>query len=408
MTIKELEQKTGLARSTIRFYEQEGLFRSQRQENNYRDYSQEDVLLLQRIALLRNLGVSLEQIRELISRNISLDKVLTSQRAACEKEAASKVLEADLCTRLQRDCQSFDEIIPEKYQDLNEMPFSQDPGYSEDVPLFSVKRLFLFFIIALLLLALAVQRNRLEEERYKYQELKDQLDIKTQEQKEKIYNCMNQIRYSLDEEDRLREVLENIPDEEALPELQSIRSFVDNEFRVYLMIYLNRFHEPEAGQMKEVAQNVTFQVSEYLNEVPASSDEMKELAERDLEKIRKTLTSGINSYGGLWLTNNGNVSSKEELKEFVSLQIRYQLAMNLVKAGYAHTPEYEIGEAETETFSGCGMRFYHWIVKYSYPVMYEGNRIATIFAYAPYVSNTEDPMWESPAFLYVISEISDN
>ena len=47
MTIKEVEQKTGLSRSNIRFYEKEKLLNPVRNERNgYREYSFEDIFLL--------------------------------------------------------------------------------------------------------------------------------------------------------------------------------------------------------------------------------------------------------------------------------------------------------------------------------------------------------------------------
>ena len=49
MTIKELEERTGMARANIRFYESEGLLSPARQENGYRDYSEEDVKTLEKI-----------------------------------------------------------------------------------------------------------------------------------------------------------------------------------------------------------------------------------------------------------------------------------------------------------------------------------------------------------------------
>lgn len=54
MNIKEIEQRSGLTRANIRYYEQEGLLRPARQENKYRDYSDEDLETLLRIALLRS------------------------------------------------------------------------------------------------------------------------------------------------------------------------------------------------------------------------------------------------------------------------------------------------------------------------------------------------------------------
>ena len=43
MTIKEAEERTGLARANIRYYEDQGFFSPTRGENGYRNYSEEDV-----------------------------------------------------------------------------------------------------------------------------------------------------------------------------------------------------------------------------------------------------------------------------------------------------------------------------------------------------------------------------
>ena len=59
MTVKELEEKTGLARANIRYYEQQGLLTPARRENGYREYSDEDLQTLQKIKLLRHLGLSI-------------------------------------------------------------------------------------------------------------------------------------------------------------------------------------------------------------------------------------------------------------------------------------------------------------------------------------------------------------
>ena len=53
MTIKDIEQKTGLRRSNIRFYEKERLIEPAKNSNNgYKDYSQEDVDKIKKIAYL--------------------------------------------------------------------------------------------------------------------------------------------------------------------------------------------------------------------------------------------------------------------------------------------------------------------------------------------------------------------
>ena len=62
MTIKDVEERTGLSRSNIRFYEKEKLIEPSRNESNgYRDYSENDVENIKKIAYLRTLGISMER-----------------------------------------------------------------------------------------------------------------------------------------------------------------------------------------------------------------------------------------------------------------------------------------------------------------------------------------------------------
>lgn len=63
MTIKQIEQQSGLTRANIRFYEEEGLIHPRRQENGYRDYTDAELEMLLRIKLLRSLGLTLEEIK---------------------------------------------------------------------------------------------------------------------------------------------------------------------------------------------------------------------------------------------------------------------------------------------------------------------------------------------------------
>ena len=52
MTIKEMEEMTGLARSNIRFYEKEKLIEPKRNEKNgYRIYSEEDARQIKKLLI---------------------------------------------------------------------------------------------------------------------------------------------------------------------------------------------------------------------------------------------------------------------------------------------------------------------------------------------------------------------
>lgn len=67
MKIGELAQRTGLAPSTIRFYEAQGLISQvRRQANGYREYPSQAVQIVEIIITAQAGGFSLEQIRHLL------------------------------------------------------------------------------------------------------------------------------------------------------------------------------------------------------------------------------------------------------------------------------------------------------------------------------------------------------
>src|SRR5260221_11103627 len=68
MFIRDLARHTGLAATTIRFYEPRGLLPSpQRAANNYRQYTAADVERLRFIASARGLGLPLDDIGEILA-----------------------------------------------------------------------------------------------------------------------------------------------------------------------------------------------------------------------------------------------------------------------------------------------------------------------------------------------------
>lgn len=79
MTIKEMENLTGMTRANIRFYETEGLISPERKENGYRTYSDGDAQTLLKIRLLRMLDISIEEIKLLQKGKYSLEEILRRQ-----------------------------------------------------------------------------------------------------------------------------------------------------------------------------------------------------------------------------------------------------------------------------------------------------------------------------------------
>ena len=115
MTIKELERRTGLPRTSIRFYEQEGLLTPERRENNYRDYSEDNVRTLEKIKLLRRLSLDLEAIRRLQAGELSLSQALAGQALALEGDRADLERYAQVCEELSRTETSYDDLDPEPW-----------------------------------------------------------------------------------------------------------------------------------------------------------------------------------------------------------------------------------------------------------------------------------------------------
>ena len=91
MRIKEVEQRTGLTAKAIRLYESKGLLKPAREtENDYRDYTEEDVARLKTIAILRKLDLSVAEIKEWTDGQSALSDLLhrVSARGMLETEKA--------------------------------------------------------------------------------------------------------------------------------------------------------------------------------------------------------------------------------------------------------------------------------------------------------------------------------
>lgn len=115
MNIKEIEERSGLTRANIRYYEQEGLLAPARRENKYRDYSEEDLETLLRIALLRSLGFSLEEIRRLQSGEADFAAAMRERSAALESEGQRLLAVRNVCDAISREVTSYSALRPENY-----------------------------------------------------------------------------------------------------------------------------------------------------------------------------------------------------------------------------------------------------------------------------------------------------
>lgn len=115
MNSKEMEARSGVARANIRYYEAEGLLAPARQKNGYRDYSEGDLAVLEKIKLLRRLGVSIEELKALRSGSADLGAVLDRRLAELGGERAVQARVEQVCGELRRSGESFAALDAGKY-----------------------------------------------------------------------------------------------------------------------------------------------------------------------------------------------------------------------------------------------------------------------------------------------------
>ena len=115
MTSKEMEARSGVPRANIRYYEAEGLLAPARSGNGYRDYSEEDLRTLEKIKLLRRLGVTIEELRALRDGKADLGAVLDRRLAEVGGQRAALGRVERVCGDLRRSGATFAGLDPGKY-----------------------------------------------------------------------------------------------------------------------------------------------------------------------------------------------------------------------------------------------------------------------------------------------------
>ncbi len=118
MTIQQLEQRTGLERTAVRFYEREGFLTPKRLPNGYRDYSEEDALTLEKIALLRRLDLPLDSIRAVQKGDLPLSLALEQQEDILRLRQRDTARALEISCAIRREGASYYTLQPVKYQSL--------------------------------------------------------------------------------------------------------------------------------------------------------------------------------------------------------------------------------------------------------------------------------------------------
>lgn len=122
MTIKEIEDLSGMTRANIRFYESQGLLTPARDTNGYRNYTEKDLETLNRIRLLRTLHLSLDDIRAAGNGEKDLGNILADHLRHLKEEQRGLLQCQDVCEQMCRDHVAYNTFDAQHYLDLMDMP----------------------------------------------------------------------------------------------------------------------------------------------------------------------------------------------------------------------------------------------------------------------------------------------
>lgn len=115
MTIKEIEEASGMLRANIRYYEAEGFLHPEREKNGYRNYTEADLDILKKIKLLRSLHISLEEIKAMHQGEQELGKTLAEHIVQLTKQQQELEKSKYVCEKMQRDGATYEKLNTEQY-----------------------------------------------------------------------------------------------------------------------------------------------------------------------------------------------------------------------------------------------------------------------------------------------------
>lgn len=104
LSIKEVEAITGITKQNIRYYEKQDLIHpSRNEENDYREYSEDDIRVLNLIKLFRKLDMPIEEIRKILSNDVELKDAMGAQKERLEKEKQRLEDALNFCNKIHED-----------------------------------------------------------------------------------------------------------------------------------------------------------------------------------------------------------------------------------------------------------------------------------------------------------------
>lgn len=116
MLINEVESKVGLSKKSIRYYEANNLLTINRDtKNDYRDFSEQDILILRKIKFLRELGVPIKDLKMLKENKLSLNDCIIDRMKQIKNEQENYQKTLDMCNEILKNNDTYENIDITKY-----------------------------------------------------------------------------------------------------------------------------------------------------------------------------------------------------------------------------------------------------------------------------------------------------
>lgn len=115
MYINEVENIVGLSKKSIRYYEDNGLINPKRDNNSYRIYNNEDINKLKIIKFLRELNVSIRDLKLLNENKLSLEECLMDTIKKIDNLTKNYEQIKLMCNEIIKENVNFNNIEIDKY-----------------------------------------------------------------------------------------------------------------------------------------------------------------------------------------------------------------------------------------------------------------------------------------------------
>lgn len=154
MLINEVEHLVGISKKSIRYYEQNRLLSPTRnRDNDYREFTREDIQKLKMIKFLRELNVPVREIKLLANNELTLKECMIDRLEKIRREEEKYLKVKNICMEILNSNETYDSIDISDY--LQEINILRKEGFiMKEVPKNNKKKRIISAVISSLIFSI--------------------------------------------------------------------------------------------------------------------------------------------------------------------------------------------------------------------------------------------------------------